>query len=216
MDSDPESDYSYTGYSDNSEKEKPLDLNAMADEIASPPAGVTIKTEDIKSAAPDIPATASQTPKGPKHKKRISFTYHSTRRKNVDKAIVRIIVNCHKKLRSLVLRDLRAESFTFEMYDEASFLLDNLQVNEREGRNPLPTKKKVKRDYASTINTMLENPLLRLIVEYTLYPYLEDLKQRKVKRIKNFEVYTVTVDEYLQYINYMNSLPQEAVQFADS
>ena len=126
----------------------------------------------------------------------------------MDKALVRWVLNSHRRLKNQILNDPKAEGIvTSENYEEVSMKLMSLQTNERAGQDSIHANKShtVRLDYAATIDKMLEDLLLRIMLEQCLYAYLQKLEQKAVPRVKNYKIYTTTVNEYLNYINSLNS-----------
>eukprot|EP00826_Nyctotherus_ovalis_P015318 TRINITY_DN14343_c0_g1_i6.p1 TRINITY_DN14343_c0_g1~~TRINITY_DN14343_c0_g1_i6.p1 ORF type:complete len:138 (+),score=30.60 TRINITY_DN14343_c0_g1_i6:73-486(+) len=129
------------------------------------------------------------------YKKEIRFTYASSARRNIDKALVRSLPRIARELREEILAEYEACGIYKVKYDQLIVALDQLKILEKD--------KKYMKDYAKTINYMVSGLAQRIILRKCLESKrasIETSYSQKIKS-KNKEMYKVTLDDYLDYIN---------------
>jgi hypothetical protein len=136
-----------------------------------------------------------------KHKKKIAFQIKSsTKRRNVDKYIVKRVVRYHLDLKDEILTEYRRSGFTENDFWVCAEKLRSV----REASQPENTHEYGRRqDYAMLLNVLLGDLRYLLILKVCLQHslrYLTDIQLRRIIQ-RNIPVYLATVQDYLAYVN---------------
>ena len=133
----------------------------------------------------------------PNIKRKIRFSIESSsRRRNVDKHIIRVILVRYPCLQEDILKELLNYGCGREEYEQIMNVLANLKEKERQ------KEAQVKKDYTKVINLFLSRPsfmlIFKLCVEVSLTAFMRGLAPRIWKQ--NLEVYRKTLQDYLSYV----------------
>ncbi len=150
-------------------------------------------------------------------KKRITFQVESSsKRRNVDKHVVRSVLLHHSKLKKEILEEYKKYGLELKNYQIACESLETIKDLERNGKQPdgepetIAThadgekagSHRTKRDYGKTINAMLKLLEMQLILKCCIQHSLEQIRAPDYKRVKsgNRKIYETTLQDYLTYI----------------
>ena len=130
------------------------------------------------------------------HLRKVNYVYNSVLRKNANKHIARCIMINLPNIQKELLEAFTASQYTNEDLKYCTNILAATRQNEKEGG------KKVKRDYGILINSMLDTPCLRIILQHSLEYSLKSFNEKHNNRVhsNNLEVYTQTIKDLLKYI----------------
>ena len=131
-------------------------------------------------------------------KGKISFQASSMERRNVDKHLVRYILLNHSQFKTEVLEEYKRQHLDEAKYEHSDKLLASLRSEEKNKNG-----QQMKRDYANIVSIMLSNEYLRAILKVCLQHSLNDLRDKRTKRVKdkNREIYISAIQDYLTALN---------------
>ena len=149
---------------------------------------------ETKTRPQDEPGGTAKGSKARHVKGKILFEKSSMERRNVDKHLVRYTLLNHGKFRAEVLDEYKRLNLDETKYEHSGKLLASLR-NEEKSKEGL----KMKRDYANIVSIMLSNEYLKAILKICLQHSLEDLKEKRSRRVKeqNRTIYITAIQDYL-------------------
>eukprot|EP01022_Parablepharisma_sp_SALTPOND_P035698 TRINITY_DN961_c0_g1_i2.p1 TRINITY_DN961_c0_g1~~TRINITY_DN961_c0_g1_i2.p1 ORF type:complete len:270 (+),score=-14.03 TRINITY_DN961_c0_g1_i2:55-810(+) len=150
------------------------------------------KTSDFVEASTPTPVTTSS-----RTKLHIDFRYGSKERRNVDKHIVRAVLQYHGILSHLILDELKSYGFNENHYQMIIGALQGVKEKERSH------EKSSKHDYAKLVDIILNNQCFSIIFKHCLLFSIRKMLGDKHPSIteENKRVYVATMEDYIGYID---------------